>query len=329
MSLYSDLNEVLTPYAQRIKGLAAADEELKADLGAYTWHRKGFINLTTDPVVLTPTANNGIDCLVADCAAGDVFTVTASGGASSRAWGFLDSGNHVLTVADAITQIEEREITAPTNAVKIVVNNMFANGNGKVYRVGNNIESRLSTIEKGGSGLTNEVKEALLACFDYVAWSGNDGKSYFDDLKDAFEGNLHMVFSSGISIGSSPNPAPSGSAHYGEKIASRNYTAARAAAKHPIRNKGYVYTVTDPTKYNICIADIASMEKIPIVSSPNRPDDFGYLVGTTSSREWATSASSTDPYVWIFLKKLDGTEFTAAELENEAATVFTHAEPSS
>lgn len=32
MSLYSDLNEVLTPYAQRIKGLAAADEEIKTDL---------------------------------------------------------------------------------------------------------------------------------------------------------------------------------------------------------------------------------------------------------------------------------------------------------
>ena len=33
MSLYSDLNEVLTPYAQRIKGLAADNEEIKADLG--------------------------------------------------------------------------------------------------------------------------------------------------------------------------------------------------------------------------------------------------------------------------------------------------------
>lgn len=33
MSLCSDLKEVLTPYAQRIKGLAAADEEIKADLG--------------------------------------------------------------------------------------------------------------------------------------------------------------------------------------------------------------------------------------------------------------------------------------------------------
>lgn len=34
MSLYSDLNAVLTPYAQRIKGLAAANAEIKADLGA-------------------------------------------------------------------------------------------------------------------------------------------------------------------------------------------------------------------------------------------------------------------------------------------------------
>jgi len=32
MSLYSDLKEVLTPYAQRIKGLTAADDEIKADL---------------------------------------------------------------------------------------------------------------------------------------------------------------------------------------------------------------------------------------------------------------------------------------------------------
>lgn len=33
MSLFTDLREVLTAYAQRIKGLAAADEEIKADLG--------------------------------------------------------------------------------------------------------------------------------------------------------------------------------------------------------------------------------------------------------------------------------------------------------
>ena len=39
MSLFTDLKDVFTAYAQRIKGLAAADEEIKADLDtqdAYT-----------------------------------------------------------------------------------------------------------------------------------------------------------------------------------------------------------------------------------------------------------------------------------------------------
>lgn len=35
MNLYSDLNEVLTPYAQRIKGLAAVNDEIKADLAHF------------------------------------------------------------------------------------------------------------------------------------------------------------------------------------------------------------------------------------------------------------------------------------------------------
>ena len=37
----------------------------------------------------------------------------------------------------------------------------------------------------GGSGLTEDVKQALLACFANVAWIGNDGQDYYDDLNDA------------------------------------------------------------------------------------------------------------------------------------------------
>lgn len=49
MSLYSDLNEVLTPYAQRIKGLATANEEIKADLddlddGIYNGYKNVRLN---------------------------------------------------------------------------------------------------------------------------------------------------------------------------------------------------------------------------------------------------------------------------------------------
>lgn len=54
MSLYSDLKEVLTSYAQRIKGLAAADEEIKADLADListttnvSFFEQGTINAST------------------------------------------------------------------------------------------------------------------------------------------------------------------------------------------------------------------------------------------------------------------------------------------
>lgn len=34
----------------------------------------------------------------------------------------------------------------------------------------------------GGAGLTEDIKEALLACFEQVAWIGNDGQDYYDAL---------------------------------------------------------------------------------------------------------------------------------------------------
>lgn len=34
----------------------------------------------------------------------------------------------------------------------------------------------------GGSGITDEIKEALLACFEQVAWVGDDGQDYYDAL---------------------------------------------------------------------------------------------------------------------------------------------------
>ena len=36
-----------------------------------------------------------------------------------------------------------------------------------------------------GSGLTEEAKQALLACFAQVAWIGDDGQDYYDALEAA------------------------------------------------------------------------------------------------------------------------------------------------
>ena len=34
----------------------------------------------------------------------------------------------------------------------------------------------------GGTGLSNEIKDALLACFEHVAWTNNSGQLYYDTL---------------------------------------------------------------------------------------------------------------------------------------------------
>lgn len=98
MSLFTDLKEVFTAYAQRIKGLAAADEEIKADLTQTTGNTfipltatGKYINLSGSTADITsPTNSSGSEYLVAECVAGDTFTITANGAASSngRAVGF-------------------------------------------------------------------------------------------------------------------------------------------------------------------------------------------------------------------------------------------------
>lgn len=40
----------------------------------------------------------------------------------------------------------------------------------------------------GGSGLTPDVKEALLNCFAHVSWADENGQTYYDALKDALNG---------------------------------------------------------------------------------------------------------------------------------------------
>ena len=51
------------------------------------------------------------------------------------------------------------------------------------------LEDRVDALESGsgGSGLTAEIKQALLACFNHVAWDDDDptGQSYITDLENA------------------------------------------------------------------------------------------------------------------------------------------------
>lgn len=99
-------------------------------------------------------------------------------------------------------------------------------------------------------------------------------------------------------------------------------SSARAAFSTPIVNNGYVLTVTDSSKYNLVVYDVA--DNTPISTTASTAVEGVYYAGGTKSISWKTSDSATTPYILVALKKLDNTAFTEAELANGAEAVFTY-----
>lgn len=103
----------------------------------------------------------------------------------------------------------------------------------------------------------------------------------------------------------------------------RQTSSARACGNDPIENKNYVFTVTDPTKYNLGAYDVTSITK-QTSSVPSAAVDGYYYTGGSKTISWTTSDSVSSSYVWLVLKKMDGTAFTDEELANGAEAVFTY-----
>lgn len=107
----------------------------------------------------------------------------------------------------------------------------------------------------------------------------------------------------------------------------RKSVAARACAPIFIENKGYIFTVTDATKYSLAAYDVENDTPVEITVG-GFVDSYGYA-GGTKTVSWVTSDSVSTPYVWLTLKKNDGTAFTEEELANGAEAVFTYTESGS
>lgn len=62
------------------------------------------------------------------------------------------------------------------------------------------IDDRVTALEGGGSGsgLTEDIKVALLACFEKVAWIDKDGQDYYDALYDALYPSTDLVSISAV-----------------------------------------------------------------------------------------------------------------------------------
>lgn len=75
-------------------------------------------------VNLTPVKSSSIawKSYIEDVSEGDVVIVNGVGGDSARLWAFLDSSNVIISVADASATATNLELTAPSNAEKIVIN---------------------------------------------------------------------------------------------------------------------------------------------------------------------------------------------------------------
>ena len=69
---------------------------------------------------LTPTAATNWEYVLTSCKEGDVFKVKGYGGIGGRLWAFLDKDNKILSQETSYDDVLEREITAPSGAVKVL-----------------------------------------------------------------------------------------------------------------------------------------------------------------------------------------------------------------
>lgn len=173
--------------------------DVRADLDSQTGIirlvKNYYINTSTTPISLTPLASSaGRMYAIVDCAQGDKFVINAySDFPAARTWCFIDNANNAVSMADANATVTDLELTAPENAVKLIINDISG---GMSYKVGNNLGSKVIALDLAVKtmerGLSNDAKEALLTCFKHVAWSDVHGRDYYDALERALYAGIDL-----------------------------------------------------------------------------------------------------------------------------------------
>lgn len=84
--------------------------------------KDAYISTINNPINLKPKTSMGYSFAIVDCEGGDVFTLSGSGTVNEKLWTFTDlDGNVILQSANNVT-VDNYDITAPTNAKKLIVN---------------------------------------------------------------------------------------------------------------------------------------------------------------------------------------------------------------
>lgn len=91
------------------------------------------INCATDLSSLNPTQTSNVYrfCLV-EANPGDLFTITCTGGASPRAYAFIDNSLHILENAGSSATFIDKVIKAPANTAYLIIND--SSGTGYVFK---------------------------------------------------------------------------------------------------------------------------------------------------------------------------------------------------
>lgn len=333
----STLTQSEQPADAKVTGDAIAG--LEDEVGVFRWNRKYLIILNTNPANLTPVSNDGIDCVVIDCVVGDKFVVTASGGNQSRAWGFLDSDNHVLSVANANTQVNELELTVPTNATKLVVNNKTVDGIGRVYKIGNNLESRVKNLEEGITGANPILNSGVGIILNSIL-----GKLALKDPSYSYvASNIAKLFNDDAPIDSqnvieSIQYIPFNITPYGAKVGRTTYNILRKEVQNlsrfsvngPLPYNGY--RINSMPGYYITVyeikGDIEFYGKAWNGSNWSRSNtvDGGFGIVSNPSAPWTTTYQNNDSSIkWVQLKfkKENDEVFTPYEFTHMYGTVYT------
>ena len=125
----------------RARGNISSYKEIQAEVSNFIYGE--YIDLGTPNIGETVDLDNPIvwfslKYAIVDCKEGDTFLLNVTGATNGRAYAFLTSDNVLISRADANATLYNEEITAPENAKKLIIQD--------IYR-----QSQTDTISTGGT----------------------------------------------------------------------------------------------------------------------------------------------------------------------------------
>ena len=201
------------------------------------------------------------------------------------------------------------------------------------------LKDDLSSIQ----GITDEIKEALLACFDRVMWiDAESGQSAYDDLYNALYAEQPVIEPKydfrtlGYEIG---NVVPdnmytwSGSTRtrLDTRLMSRGTLTTRARMKSFMPAVSGTITALDGYEIVVYLFDSIQFDSAwyydPKTDTRNNFGNTGGLnFDSGETPAWVTSFTIEDPdckYIYMAFRKTNAEDWTQAEMSNMYGTVFT------